>query len=316
VYYSGHGTISQSGETQGHTLDGTSFNIEHKVRNLSMRTNVSVIAMFECCRVELKGFLTEKVAGQLAIIYVTQIGRSAVGSPDINSCSPVTREFLEVMKQTSLTFPWCIQNWAKTHKTVQLTDKIRFEIPLKVGTEEARKQQILATVAKKNPIVDKWTPEHTYMWVYSQDQFKGYADQFLKNDITGETLLVLTDGNLKNDLGIDKLGHRIAFLNLVQTLNPEKITKVEEVRKAKEKQEAEERKAKEQQKAEEVRKAEEARKAKEKQKEEVRKAEERRVEEFKKVVNRNNPIADAWTPEHTYMWVYSQDQFKDMLTSF
>jgi len=152
--------------------------------------------------------------------------------------------------------------------------------------------------------------------VYSQDQFKGYADQFVKNDITGETLLVLTDGNLKNDLGIDKLGHRIAFLNLVQTLNPEKITKVEEVRKAKEKQEAEERKAKEQQKAEEVRKAEEARKAKEKQKEEVRKAEERRVEEFKKVVNRNNPIADAWTPEHTFYWVMLLNDYKEYAQKF
>jgi len=56
VYYSGHGTLDHSGSTHGHTLDGTSFDIESLVRKLSAWPNTAVISILDCCRLEQKGF--------------------------------------------------------------------------------------------------------------------------------------------------------------------------------------------------------------------------------------------------------------------
>jgi len=96
-----------------------------------------------------------KVRGQLALIHAAEIGRTAIGGPD---GSEVTRDFLNVMKQTALTFPTCNQNWAKNHKLAQFTDKIKYEIPLKTGT---------ALTSKIPENVSSWTSEHLIAWLQS-----------------------------------------------------------------------------------------------------------------------------------------------------
>jgi len=159
VYYSGHGTIDHEGNTQAHLLDGTPFELETRVRKLSTRPNVAVIAILDCCRLEHKGFVkvVERVPGQLGLIHATEAGKIALGGIE-GQCSVVTKEFLEVMQQTSLTFPLCIQNWAKSHKKVQFSDKMQFEVPLKFGT---------ALTSKIPDKVSSWTSEHLISWLES-----------------------------------------------------------------------------------------------------------------------------------------------------
>jgi len=165
VYYSGHGTIDQNGSTQGHTINGTSFNIESSVRNLATFPNTAVIALLDCCRVEHKGFVnvTQKVGGQLALIHAAQSGKQALGGTKVQ-CSLVTRDFLTIMRNTSLTFPLCIQDWAKSHKMAQLSDKMAFEIPLKEGT---------ALASSIPDSVSCWSSENLIAWLRSIHGLRG-----------------------------------------------------------------------------------------------------------------------------------------------
>jgi len=59
------------------------------------------ISILDCCRLENKGFsrVEEKVPGQLALIHATDIGKAALGGSQ-GQCSEVTKDFLNVMKQT------------------------------------------------------------------------------------------------------------------------------------------------------------------------------------------------------------------------
>jgi len=182
VYYSGHGTIDHEGHTQGHLLDDTPFELETRVRKLSTRLNVAVIAILDCCRLENKGFvkMEERVPGQLALIHATESGKAALGGSQ-GQCSMVTKEFLEVMKQTSLTFPLCIQNWAKTHKKAQFADKLKFEVPLKVGT---------ALTSSIPDSIVKWTSEDFIAWLKSIEvrHIDEYSATISKNGFDGKWL--------------------------------------------------------------------------------------------------------------------------------
>jgi len=139
VYYSGHGTVF-NGSTHGHTLDGTPFDIETLIKRLAMRPNIVVVSILDCCRVERKGGppkieVDARIKGQLALIHATQYGRMAPGAGNLEKGSMVTNQILDTLKKSPFTFPKSIQIWAKNHTAAQFTDKMPFEIALRLDTE-------------------------------------------------------------------------------------------------------------------------------------------------------------------------------------
>merc|ERR1719320_650103 len=88
---------------------------------------------------------------------------------------------------------------------------------------ESIKDQITASVDARalnwdQKPLEVWTPEDILQWLKDKD-LEQYIKSFKENDIDGENLLELKEGDLK-DLGIKSIGHRKAFMrNLVEAKN-------------------------------------------------------------------------------------------------
>jgi len=149
--------------TCAHILDGTPFVVESEIRAVSKFPNTAIIALLDCCRLESKGTIppTQKVSGQLALIHAVEPGKAAYGIP--GQLSSVTSEFLETVRNSPLTFPACVVDWAKSHRTVQITDKMKYEISLKIGTQSS---------VSIPPRVSDWTPEILVEWLKLVDLSK------------------------------------------------------------------------------------------------------------------------------------------------
>jgi hypothetical protein len=76
-------------------------------------------------------------------------------------------------------------------------------------------EDIKSILNKEN--VSLWTTLEVTEWLKNIG-FSLYCDIFLREEITGIALLELTNDNLKNDLHIDKLGHRITIIKAISTL--------------------------------------------------------------------------------------------------
>jgi len=106
IYYSGHGTM-KGPDTYGHTVFGEPFNLDEKIRKLSLSANTYVISILDCCRkiVESKSPSTtnrpaDKVTfGQSLTIYAVKPGQSA-DSFKSQELSPLTKRFIEHMSSS------------------------------------------------------------------------------------------------------------------------------------------------------------------------------------------------------------------------
>eukprot|EP00768_Dysnectes_brevis_P006845 gnl/Dysnectes_brevis/555_a613_6249.p1 GENE.gnl/Dysnectes_brevis/555_a613_6249~~gnl/Dysnectes_brevis/555_a613_6249.p1 ORF type:complete len:202 (-),score=33.20 gnl/Dysnectes_brevis/555_a613_6249:32-613(-) len=74
-----------------------------------------------------------------------------------------------------------------------------------------------APIAKLWP-VECWTKHDVSVWL-SSIELKKYAQQFRRNDISGRSLMLLTEDNLKDDVGVESLGDRKALLYEIQRLD-------------------------------------------------------------------------------------------------
>lgn len=65
-----------------------------------------------------------------------------------------------------------------------------------------------------NNNINEWTTKNVSDWL-KLNNFEEYCESFEREDITGTCLKELTELHLKNDLNINKLGHRIKLLTLI-----------------------------------------------------------------------------------------------------
>lgn len=66
--------------------------------------------------------------------------------------------------------------------------------------------------------VEAWENKHVIIWL-RHIRMQEYSDAFVRESIKGSTLRDLTEAHLKNDLHVDKLGHRIEILQRIKALN-------------------------------------------------------------------------------------------------
>jgi len=184
IYYSGHGTIDKQGQTCGHWTDGTSFELESTIRNISTCVNVAVISLLDCCREEQKRGgefikVEGKTKGQLSLIHAVPAGKSA--SAVIGDLySKVTGEFLELMNHTTETYPECLTRWAKKHQTVCVTDKLVYEVKFKT---------ISIVGPKSSPIeLENMSSEDLIELLHSLNLRTDYSPVIRKERYDGRTL--------------------------------------------------------------------------------------------------------------------------------
>lgn len=67
---------------------------------------------------------------------------------------------------------------------------------------------------QKEVSFQEWTVNDVVNWLIKQD-LEQYAETFKKNEINGKTLMTLTGKDLKEDLGVEVLGHRKQILKQV-----------------------------------------------------------------------------------------------------
>lgn len=70
----------------------------------------------------------------------------------------------------------------------------------------------------KTHCIQLWENKHVLTWLRSIGM-EEYIEYFYKEDITGYALPELTDQHLKDELHVDKLGHRIKILKSIKSLN-------------------------------------------------------------------------------------------------
>jgi len=190
IYYSGHGLIVD-GMTVGNTTLGIRVPLEANLRKLAIRPNSYVISLLDCCRevqrtpVVTKGqgdSVPEKIAGQYCIIHAVGPSKSAVAvRKSVKDLSEVTKDFLQVMNSAKLTFPACLQQWAKAHATVELVDKCSYELQLTPNT-------VLPADMVSMPPLREWTQEHVCLWLKSLHLSRDFTAEVKEESIDGSSL--------------------------------------------------------------------------------------------------------------------------------
>lgn len=104
-------------------------------------------------------------------------------------------------------------------------------IDIKISPPKKNSNQKISTKEKKtrrqksstlpsyilNGNVSIWTPEHVGKWLQTIG-LEVYRDIFIEEEINGFVLVELTHDNLKNDLHVEKLGHRLTILKAISLL--------------------------------------------------------------------------------------------------
>ena len=90
------------------------------------------------------------------------------------------------------------------------------EIDIKYKTLNTIKRDKLINNLDLIP-VEKWKVDHVVEWLIKIDMAK-YENIFREHEITGDSLLELTDEYLKNELNIRILGNRITILKRIRNL--------------------------------------------------------------------------------------------------
>lgn len=103
-------------------------------------------------------------------------------------------------RHNSLTFE-------KRGVSVRLTRSVSFH---RVSTRDD-----IQTILKN--CVELWSEKMVAKWL-REIGLAEYADKFISEAITGATLLLITDDQFKNDLGVSKLGHRIRLRSAIAGL--------------------------------------------------------------------------------------------------
>lgn len=71
--------------------------------------------------------------------------------------------------------------------------------------------------AELPPTPGTWTTAQVAIWLKSVG-FAQYVDNFVENEIEGSHLLELGKNDLKEDLEIARLGHRMSILKAIESL--------------------------------------------------------------------------------------------------
>jgi len=103
----------------------------------------------------------EKLLGEFCIIHAVAPKRSAVAINSTDGLSEVTKELLDVLQKATTTFPACIEEWAKNHRTVEVNIKSNNEFQLITNFPP------LTLTSKIPDCVSSWTSEHLIIWLQS-----------------------------------------------------------------------------------------------------------------------------------------------------
>jgi len=186
------------------------LDLEIKIRKLAIRPNSFVVGILDCCREipdsTMKGTseqIPEKISGQFCIVHAVGPSKRALSvRGSVDGLSEVTRDFLHVMNNSKLTFPSCIQSWAKSHPTVELIDKCQFEIKF---SDNAVLPSSLVTSRPSN--VDNWSEEDVSTWFSSLNLSHDYSVKLKSEHIDGSAFKSIIDGFLPwKDIGIETVG--------------------------------------------------------------------------------------------------------------
>ena len=78
-----------------------------------------------------------------------------------------------------------------------------------------------SSMSRLNPAnLTSWSVEDVCFWLLAQN-LGNFVDTFRENEVDGECLLTLNNRLLKDDLGINALGHRSRILKRVDALKNE-----------------------------------------------------------------------------------------------
>jgi len=190
------------------TINSCDLDLEFKIRKLAIRANTFVIGFLDCCReipdVTKKGDsekIPDKVAGQLCLVHAVAPAKSAVAARN-RELSEVTGEFLQVMKNAKLTFPSCIQAWAKQHKTVELIDKCTYEIKFVANSTLPPSHMI-----SRSSNIEEWSVEEVCSWLSTLHLSHDISITFRNQNIDGTAFKSVLEGDLTwKEIGIELLG--------------------------------------------------------------------------------------------------------------
>jgi len=190
IYYSGH-SLLVDGFTVGVTISGQEFELEEKIRKLSLYPNSLVISLLDCCRLKppkiVKGNM-EKTVGQLHLLHAVAPGKAALSRPEVNCLSEFTEEFLQIMKYAEDPYPTCLKPWLKYHKKAECLDKMQFEFCLKLDSKLVEPVFVRPKQSFRN-----WSPEIIADWFKTLKLSKDYTNTILTDRIDGEGVCILID---------------------------------------------------------------------------------------------------------------------------
>jgi len=123
-------------------------------------------------------------------------GKSAITRSDVNGLSEVTKDFLNIMRKAEYTFPSCVENWIKFHKTVEVINKMQFDFSFKIGT--LLQQKNLVPI---KPIED-WDSYTVAEWMsHLRLSAEFNAQDIVNQNLDGAALMVIFDDNSWKQFG-------------------------------------------------------------------------------------------------------------------
>jgi len=153
----------------------------------------------DCCRQvppeNLKGLVEEKTAGQLFLIHAVGPGKSAVTRPVASSLSEVTKDFLNIMGNATMTFPSCVKTWIKWHQTVEAVDKTKWEFPLLLGSK------FVETEFHNDKKFEEWEPHILTEWLSTLKLSEDYSAIILREKVDGAGLVIIRDRDEWKEFG-------------------------------------------------------------------------------------------------------------------
>jgi len=215
IYFSGHGVIV-NGQTVGISVPGNRFQLEEKIRNMSLRSNCLVIGFLDCCREIVpefqKGSVPNITKGHLFLIYAVGPGKYTVTKNHKDKLSEVTNDLLNVLRTSVMPFPDCVESWANFHPTVEFVEKVQYKFNLS-NIVNSGNAPVFVPPSKN---FKYWQPHEICSWFLTLALNEDYSKRIMHYKITGAGLLALIKENEMINFGFDNLLDNVILKNAVE----------------------------------------------------------------------------------------------------
>jgi len=202
IYFSGHGVIV-NGQTVGISVSGNRFQLEEKIRNMSLRSNCLVIGFLDCCREIVpefqKGSVPNIIKGQLFLIYAVGPGKSAITEEiTMTNCRKSQMTFSMFCK---LLICQSLEFWVKIHPTVEFVEKVQYKFNLS-NMVNSGNATVFVPPSKNFKF---WHPHEICSWFLTLGLNEDYSKRIMHYKITGARLMSIIKENEMTTFGFDNL---------------------------------------------------------------------------------------------------------------